>query len=114
MRKMRPGLQPRSKRLRRGRSRQDHQAKSLLSCPAFYLEQMAHHDCHTQQILSTEDDNKSKNNHATYQCCVGVIANSSTYQQFQESFLSQLVPRVSELPIDAMPEHIFKPPKKMG
>ena len=77
-----------------------------------YLEQMAHHDCHTQQILSAEDDNKSKNNHATYQCCVGVIANSSTYQQFQESFLSQLVPRVSELPIDAMPEHIFKPPKK--
>jgi hypothetical protein len=79
-----------------------------------YLEQMTHHDCHTQQISTADEGNKSSNHHATYQCCVGVIANSAQHQQLQASFSAQLVPKVSQLPIDVMPEHIFKPPKQMS
>ena len=78
-----------------------------------YIEQMTPHDCHAQQIFSSDEGNKSSNHHATYQCCVGAIANSAPHQQFQVSISSQLVPNVSELPIDVMPGHIFKPPKQM-
>ena len=79
-----------------------------------FLERATYHDCHAQQVLSGKEAGKSKSHQASYQCCMGVFADLSTHELFSVAFSNQLVPKVSELQIDGMPDQIFKPPKLLG
>jgi hypothetical protein len=71
------------------------------------------HDCHTQNEVSVEKS-QTINHQAQHQCCLGVIANLSTTQYIQSEFLNHFISQVPQLIIEAVPNHIFKPPRKIS
>ena len=68
------------------------------------------HDCHTQSNSSVEKSQTS-NHQSHYQCCVGVIANLSSNQYTQPDFSNHFISQVPQLIVEAVPSHIFKPPR---
>ena len=71
------------------------------------------HDCHTQGDIKVEKS-QSTNHQAHHQCCLGVVANLSTSQYIQPDFSSHFVPLVPQLIVEAVPTHIFKPPRQIS
>jgi hypothetical protein len=68
------------------------------------------HDCHTKSDVNVEKS-QSTNHQAQHQCCLGVVANLSTSQYIQPDCSNHFVSQVPELIIEAVPSHIFKPPR---
>jgi len=68
------------------------------------------HDCHTKGDVNVEKS-KSTNHQAQHQCCLGVVANLSTTQYIQSDFSNHFVSQVPQLIVEAVPSHIFKPPR---
>ena len=70
------------------------------------------HDCHSQVDLKIDDSHQSTNHQTHHQCCLGVIANLSTNQYAQPDFSSHFVAWIPQFVIEAIPKHIFKPPRQ--
>jgi hypothetical protein len=68
------------------------------------------HDCHTKSDVNVEKS-QSTNHQAHHQCCLGVLANLSTSQYIQPDFSNHFVSQVPQLIVEAVPSHIFKPPR---
>ena len=68
------------------------------------------HDCHSQSDTKVEKS-QSPNHQAHHQCCLGVVANLSTTQYIQTDFSNHFVSQVQQLIVEAVPSHIFKPPR---
>jgi len=68
------------------------------------------HDCHTKGDVTVEKP-QSTNHQAQHQCCLGVLANLSTSQYIQPDFSNHFVSQVPQLIVEAVPSHIFKPPR---
>lgn len=68
------------------------------------------HDCHTKSDVGV-DKSQSTNHQAQHQCCLGVVANLSKSQYIQPDFSSHFVSQVPQLIVEAVPSHIFKPPR---
>ena len=68
------------------------------------------HDCHTKSDVNVEKS-QSTNHQAQHQCCLGVVANLSTSQYIQPDFSNHFVSQVPQLIVEAVPSHIFKPPR---
>ncbi len=68
------------------------------------------HDCHAKSDVNVENS-QSTNHQAQHQCCLGVIANLSTDQYIQPDFSNHFVSHVPQLIVEAVPSHIFKPPR---
>jgi hypothetical protein len=71
------------------------------------------HDCHTQSDVKVEKS-QSTNHQAHHQCCLGVVANLSTSQYIQPDFSNYFVSLVPRLIVEAVPSHIFKPPRQIS
>lgn len=71
---------------------------------------MVQHDCHTKSDVNGEKS-QSTNYQAQHQCCLGVVANLSTSQYIQPNLSNQFIFQVPQLIIEAVPSHIFKPPR---
>lgn len=69
------------------------------------------HDCHTQADTKIDKTHQSTNHQAHHQCCLGVVANLSSTQYKQPDFSSHFVSHVPQLIVEAIPSHIFKPPR---
>ena len=68
------------------------------------------HDCHSQSDTKVEKS-QSTNHQAHHQCCLGVVANLSTSQYIQPEFSNHFTSQVPQLIVEAVPSHIFKPPR---
>ena len=68
------------------------------------------HDCHSQSDAKLEKS-QSTNHQAHHQCCLGVVANLSTSQYIQPEFSNHFTSQVPQLIVEAVPSHIFKPPR---
>jgi hypothetical protein len=68
------------------------------------------HNCHTKSDVNVEKS-QSTNHQAQHQCCLGVLANLSTNQYIQPDFSNHFVSQVPQLIVEAVPSHIFKPPR---
>ena len=68
------------------------------------------HDCHTKSDVNVERS-QSTNHQAQHQCCLGVVANLSTGQYIEPDFSNHFVSQVPQLIVEAVPSHIFKPPR---
>ena len=73
-------------------------------------EHVVQHDCHTKSDVNVEKS-QSTNHQAQHQCCLGVIANLFTGQYIQPDFSNHFVSQVPQLIVEAVPSHIFKPPR---
>ena len=71
------------------------------------------HDCHNQSDVKAEKS-QSTNHQTHHQCCLGVLANISSTQYIQPDFSNHLASQVPQLIIEAVPSHIFKPPKNIS
>ena len=68
------------------------------------------HDCHTQSEVKVEKS-QSTNHQAHHQCCLGVVANLTSSQYIQPNISNHFVSQVPQLIVEAIPSHIFKPPR---
>jgi hypothetical protein len=68
------------------------------------------HDCHSKGDATVEKS-QSTNHQVQHQCCLGVLANLSTSQYIQPDFTNHFVSQVPQLIVEAVPSHIFKPPR---
>jgi hypothetical protein len=68
------------------------------------------HDKKKKSDLNVEKS-QSTNHQAQHQCCLGVLANLSTSQYIQPEFSNHFVSQFPQLIIEAVPSHIFKPPR---
>jgi hypothetical protein len=75
-----------------------------------HAEHVVKYDCHTQSDVKVEKS-QSTNHQAHHQCCLGVVANLSTSQYIQPDFTNHFVQMVPQLIVEAVPSHIFKPPR---
>jgi hypothetical protein len=75
-----------------------------------YVGYAVQHDCHTQNDTKV-DKPQSTNHQAHHQCCLGVIAHLSISQYIQSDFSSHFISQVPQLIVEAVPSHIFKPPR---
>ena len=82
-------------------------ANSTSEAHSGYLVQ---HDCHTKSDVNAEKS-QSTSHQAQHQCCLGVVANLSTGQYIQPDFSNHFVSQVPQLIVEAVPSHIFKPPR---
>jgi hypothetical protein len=71
------------------------------------------HDCHTQADTKVEKS-QSTSQQAHHQCCLGVVANLSTHQHIQPDFSNHFISLVPQLIVEAVPGHIFKPPRQIS
>ena len=71
------------------------------------------HDCHTQTDTKVEKS-QSTNHQTHHQCCLGVVANLSTNQYSQPDFSNHFISHVPQLIVEALPGHIFKPPRQIS
>jgi len=78
-----------------------------------HAQQTIQHDCHHQASDNT-DTKKSIGHQAHHQCCLGVIANLSFKEYGQANFSNHLVSQISQLIIEPVPNHIFKPPRQIS
>jgi hypothetical protein len=78
--------------------------------PQAHTGHIVQHDCHSQSDTKVEKS-QSTNHQAHHQCCLGVVANLSTTQYLQTDFSNHFVSQVPQLIIEAVPSHIFKPPR---
>lgn len=69
------------------------------------------HDCHTNVDTKLDKSHQSTNHQAHHQCCLGVVAHLSSNQYTQPDFSGHFVSRVPQLIVEAIPSHIFKPPR---
>ena len=69
------------------------------------------HDCHTQADTKIDKSQQSANHQAHHQCCLGVVANLPSNQYKQPDFSNHFVSQVPQLIVEALPSHIFKPPR---
>ncbi|MBU3564825.1 hypothetical protein [Polynucleobacter sp. MWH-HuK1] len=76
-----------------------------------HFQHVIQHDCHTQADTKIDKTHQSTNHQAHHQCCLGVVANLSSNQYRQPDFSSHFVPHVPQLIVEAIPSHIFKPPR---
>lgn len=78
-----------------------------------HVQHVVQHDCHTN--ADTKIEKSQSTNHQTHhQCCLGVVANLSTNQCNQPDFSSHFVAWVPQLVVEAIPNHIFKPPRQFS
>ncbi len=78
-----------------------------------HVQHVVQHDCHTN--ADTKIEKSQSTNHQTHhQCCLGVVANLPSNQYKQPEFSSHFVVWVSQLMIEAIPNHIFKPPRSIS
>ena len=78
-----------------------------------HVQHLVQYDCHTN--ADTKIDKSQSTNHQTHhQCCLGVVANLSTNQYKQPDFSSHFVAWVPQLIVEAIPNHIFKPPRQFS
>ncbi|WP_162785433.1 hypothetical protein [Polynucleobacter necessarius] len=78
-----------------------------------HAQHIVKHDCHPQ--ADSKMDKSHTTNHQTHhQCCVGVVANLSTSQYIQPDFSNHFISLVSQLIVEADPNHIFKPPRQIS
>ena len=78
-----------------------------------HAKHVVQHDCHTNG--DTNIDKSQSTNHQTHhQCCLGVVANLSTNQYKQPEFSSHFFAWVPQLVVEAIPNHIFKPPRSIS
>ncbi|OZA11433.1 MAG: hypothetical protein B7Y05_14740 [Polynucleobacter sp. 24-46-87] len=71
---------------------------------------LVQHGCHTKSDVNAEKS-QSTSHQAQHQCCLGVVANLSTGQYIQPDFSNHFVSQVPQLIVEAVPSHIFKPPR---
>ena len=75
-----------------------------------HVQHVVQHDCHTNADTKIEKS-QSTNHQAHHQCCLGVVANLSSNQYKQPDFSNHFVSQVPQLIVEAIPSHIFKPPR---
>jgi hypothetical protein len=68
------------------------------------------HNCHTKSDVNIENS-QSTNHQAQHQCCLGVVAHLSTSQYIQPDVSIHFISQVPKLIVEAVPSHIFKPPR---
>ena len=75
-----------------------------------YAEHMIEHNCHTSTDVKV--GNSHTVNHQTHhQCCLGILADLSKNQYIQPDFSNHFIAFVPQLILEAVPSHIFKPPR---
>ena len=78
-----------------------------------HSQHVVQHDCHAQ--ADTKIEKSQSTNHQTHhQCCLGVVANLTTNQYKQPEFSSHFFAWVPQLVVEAIPNHIFKPPRAIS
>ena len=78
-----------------------------------HVQHVVQHDCHTN--ADTKIEKSQSTNHQTHhQCCLGVVASLSSNQYTQPDFSSHYASQVSQLSVEAIPTHIFKPPRQIS
>ena len=75
-----------------------------------YSGHVVQYDCHTKSDVNIEKS-QSTNHQVQHQCCLGVMANLSTDEYTQPDFSNHFVSQVPQLIVEAVPSHIFKPPR---
>lgn len=75
-----------------------------------HAQHLVQHDCHSNGETNI-DKSQSSNYQTHHQCCLGVVANLSSNQYMHPELSSHFVVWVSQLVIEAIPNHIFKPPR---
>jgi hypothetical protein len=88
-------------------------AGSMSATNNFADEVHVQHDCHTQAEAKAEKT-QSTNHQVHHQCCLGVIANLSSSQYIQSDFSNHFISQVPQLIVEAVPSHIFKPPRQIS
>jgi hypothetical protein len=86
---------------------------SIDSLSQAHAEHVVKHDCHNQSDVKAEKS-PATNHQTHHQCCLGVVANISSTQYIQPDFSNHLASQVPQLIIEAVPSHIFKPPKNIS
>ena len=76
-----------------------------------HSQHVVQHDCHTQADVKVDKTQQSTNHQTHHQCCLGVVANLSSIQYKQPDFSNHFVSQVPQLIVEAIPSHIFKPPR---
>lgn len=71
------------------------------------------HDCHTQSDTKI-DKSHTTNHQAHHQCCLGVVASLFSIQYIQPNFSNHFISLVPQLIVQALPSHIFKPPRQIS
>ena len=71
------------------------------------------HDCHAKGDVTVEKS-QSTNHQTHHQCCLGVVASLSTNQYIQPDFSNHFSSAVPQLIVEALPGHIFKPPRQIS
>lgn len=83
---------------------------SYQSLGGVHVQHVVQHNCHTN--ADTKIEKSQSTNHQTHhQCCLGVVANLFTNQYTQPDLSSHFVAWVPLLVMEAIPNHIFKPPR---
>jgi len=78
-----------------------------------HAEHVIQYDCHTQ--ADTKNNKSQSTNHQVHhQCCLGVIVNFSSNQYTQPDFSNHFISLVPQLIVEAIPSHIFKPPRQIS
>ncbi len=78
-----------------------------------HSEHVVQHECHTQSDAPVENSN-SMNHQAQHQCCLGVVANLFSNQHILPDLSGYFFSEVPQLIVEAVPNHIFKPPRKIS
>ena len=78
-----------------------------------HAKHVVQHDCHTNGDKNI-DKSQSTNHQTHHQCCLGVVASLSSNQYTQPDFSSHYASQVSQLSVEAIPTHIFKPPRQIS
>ena len=87
-------------------------ASNDLAGPA-HAQHLVQHDCHTNGDINI-DKSQSTNHQNHHQCCLGVVAILSSNQYKQPDFSIHFVAWVPQLVVEAIPNHIFKPPRQFS
>ena len=75
-----------------------------------HAEHMIEHNCHNQ--VDAKVGNAHTTSHQTHhQCCLGILADLSRSQYVQPDFSNYFIALVPQLIVEAVPSHIFKPPR---
>ncbi len=78
-----------------------------------HAQHLVQHDCHTNGDTNI-DKSQSSNHQNHHQCCLGVVANLSSNQYTHPDFSNHFASQVSLLIVEAIPTHIFKPPRQVS
>ena len=78
-----------------------------------HAQHLVQHDCHTKSTSKVEKS-QSTNHQTHHQCCLGVVADLSSNQYIQPESSTLYASLISQLIVEAIPAHIFKPPRPIS